>query len=168
MFTRTFQILVLFGALFVGVSSAQARSSTLSIEEIRKELNPYGLRSFEFSSTEFQVPRFNWIYREFMPFYKDYLRTSKAKYQDEGVDCDNFCVFFQSALFQRKVQLGKPYTGHSAAGIMYCDVGPRMSIRHVIIIIRTDRGWYAVEAENGQVTPLRKYLRTARPLKAIF
>ncbi|MEM7673781.1 MAG: hypothetical protein AAF212_10605, partial [Verrucomicrobiota bacterium] len=134
-------------AIFVATSLAQAGGSFISIDDIRKELRPYGLYHFNFKNTEYYVPDYKWTYREFMPFYKDYLKTSRARYQDEGVDCDNFCIFFQSALFQRKVQMGHNYAGNSAAGIMYCDVGPRQSLRHVIIIMRTTRGWFAVEAE---------------------
>ncbi|MGB0371608.1 MAG: hypothetical protein ACPGN3_09665 [Opitutales bacterium] len=168
MLTRYLPIIAFVYATFVAVSFSYAGSSVISIDDIRKELRPYGLHQIEFTSTEYYVPSYRWTYREFMPFYKDYLRTSRARYQDEGVDCDNFCIFFQSALFQRKVQLGHEYAGNSAAGIMYCDVGPRQSIRHVIIIIRTDKGWFAVEAENGKVMTLKKYLRFNKPIRAIF
>ena len=103
--------------LFVVTSLAHGKSSLLSFDQIRSELQPFGLSSVQFSSTDYQIPNFRWIYREFMPFYKSYLKGSRARYQDEGVDCDNFCIFFQSALFQRKVQLGYEHAGNTAAGM---------------------------------------------------
>lgn len=164
---RPFLQLYLLVIAFATLGEVRA-DNLISARQISDELKPYGIHSTEFSAQKYEEPKYRWIKKEFLPFYKRYLQSSRAFYQSEGIDCDNFCVFFQSALFQQNVKSGNISKANSAVGVLYADVGRFLDVRHVLILIRTDRGWMTVEGENGRVVPLKRYIRKNRVLKAVF
>ncbi|MGF1448993.1 MAG: hypothetical protein ACFB20_06210 [Opitutales bacterium] len=134
---------------------------TLGRDQILAELRAEGVRTrFNVTDNRYIVPSHDWVKREYQPFFDWYLRYLDTDYHAEGMDCDNYSNFYKQNLVLANLRSGGSRHGDVPCAVMIVNQRDK-GIIHALNLIRTDRGWYAVEPQEGHVWSLSsyKYLR---------
>ena len=111
----------------------------------------------------YAVISYNWLKREFIPYYRSAVGTLKlfATRDVEGSDCDDFSMYLRHMISMAG------FVGQSAepaAAQMIVFQEKRFSgvsatrERHEVGLFLTDRGWFVLEPQNaGELLPLERY-----------
>ncbi|MGF1483142.1 MAG: hypothetical protein ACFBZ8_02130 [Opitutales bacterium] len=130
---------------------------TLGRDEILAELRSSGVRTrFNVTDNRYVVPSHTWMNEEYQPFFDWYLRYLDTDYHAEGMDCDNYSNFYKQNLVLANLRSGGSRHGDVPCAVMIVNQHDK-GIIHALNLIRTDRGWFAVEPQEGRIVSLRNY-----------
>ena len=102
------------------------------------------------------VPDHNWVAQHYYPYFQWYIHYLRVEYQAEGMDCDNYSAFYKQNMVLSNLKAGGTRYGDVPCAVMVVyqyDKG----ITHMLNLVRTNRGWFAVEPQDGIMTPLNSY-----------
>lgn len=143
-----------------------AAPSTLPAWALRAELQgvtrtavPPGVRD-----NHFVVVDHAWLRSTFLPFFRAYLVSLRARASGEGLDCDNFSDLFRSQLIVANILAGGSRRGEvPCALIIVRPEKPHARIPadpgglHQLVAVRTERGWFVIEPQTTALSPLHEY-----------
>jgi len=102
------------------------------------------------------VPEHSWVTDHYYPYFRWYIRYLQVEYQAEGMDCDNYSSFYRQNMVLSNLKAGGTRTGDVPVAIMVVYQHDK-GITHMLNLIRTSRGWFAVEPQDGIMTPFSTY-----------
>lgn len=148
--------------------SSGKSSNTLSRAQIMSELKRDGVRILPtVNDYNYVVPDYNWIAKEYHGYFSWFLYYLGAKYNAEGMDCDNFANFYQQNLVLANLKAGGARHGDVPCARMVVNQKDR-GIYHALNLIRTNLGWYVVEPQDGQLIALNDYRYRKNITKIVF
>jgi len=144
------------GSTFSGVSSAAA-GQTITRGRVLTELRSLGIRArFNVADNQYVIPDDAWLKQQYDPYFRWFLHYLSADYQAEGMDCDNFSNMYQQNLVLANLKSGGSRAGEVPCAVMIVNQRDK-GILHALNLVRTDRGWFVVEPQDGRFTPLTSY-----------
>ncbi|TVR53928.1 MAG: hypothetical protein EA425_02685 [Puniceicoccaceae bacterium] len=145
----------------------QAGALLIASHEIREELSGHyqvfaGI--IELNDKKYVIPRHEWLVHDYLPHFSQYLREMGIRPDGEGLDCDNYSLLFRQQMIISNYLGGATRLGDVPAAIMkvrqvksFGGVRADEESYHSLILVRTDRGWFVVEPQNGTLTALSRY-----------
>lgn len=163
---RGLPILGILALATVAPAASQGGPPTIPGWALRAELQgltrrdvPAGLRD-----NQFVVIDHGWLKSKFLPFFRGYLVSLRARSSSDGMDCDNYSDLFRSQLIVANIIGGGSRRGEvPCAVIVVRTVKPHARVPanpeglHQLLAVRTERGWYVVEPQTTALCPLLEY-----------
>ncbi|MEM9158394.1 MAG: hypothetical protein AAGB46_05035 [Verrucomicrobiota bacterium] len=134
-------------------------------------LNPAQL---EFSDRLYVLPSHDWLVSTFLPYIDRYFEKHQIRNIGEGLDCDNIAQLFRHQLVLSNAQGGGARAGDIPCGILKTQQRrpfggvPGDGSYHSLILLRTDKGWHAIEPQTQTISPLATYPNTPHIDWALF
>lgn len=136
-----------------------------------------GLSSYrvEAEGKGYAVVPHEWLMDRFLPYFLDTVFRLGLRFTDEGFDCDNYARLFRDELnLQYRLQVTTE--GQEPACAVFTvrqkrtfGVVPGQSgYTHALVLVRTEKGWYVVEPQDGTISMLGKYPNRAHLRRVYF
>lgn len=143
---------------------------TLSHEQIKKELK---VASIKFSDATYVLPSFDYITKEFLPWFAGYIARRGMIFAKEKFDCDDFAHEFASRLREAGLQL-REKAGVAVAIIQVRNKENSLGIpagEHMLNLVgvntKNGHGWLVIEPQNQKYVFLQDY-KSADNLRVSF
>lgn len=129
----------------------------LSRERIITELRDSGVLVFPaVNDHKYIVPEHSWVRGDYSQYFDWYIYYLGARYNAEGMDCDNFADFYRQNLVLSNLKAGGARRGDVPCATLIVNQKDK-GIYHALNLVRTDRGWYVVEPQDGTFVALNSY-----------
>lgn len=139
------------------VSAAARPGGTISRNGVLAELRGMGVRSkFNIADNTYVIPDHDWVKKQFDPYFRWYIYYLSAEYHAEGMDCDNYSDMYQQALILANLKAGGTRSGDVPCAVLVVNQRDK-GILHALNLVRTNKGWYIVEPQDGLFIPLSSY-----------
>lgn len=164
-------VLVLAGLLcaahpVAAASSRAGQPATLPGWALRAELQgvsgspvPPSLRD-----NQFVIVDHAWLRSTFLPFFRSYLVSLRARSNGDGMDCDNYSDLFRSQLIVANILAGGSKHGEvPCASLVVRPEKPFARVPadpgglHQLVAVRTELGWFVIEPQTTALCPLHAY-----------
>lgn len=133
------------------------RFALLSKADVIQELRENGLLILPtVNDHKYIIPLHSWVDKDYSRYFDSYIDFLGAQYQAEGMDCDNFADFYRQNLVLANLKAGGANEGDVPCATVVVnqrDTG----IYHALNLMRTSRGWFVIEPQQGSITSLRSY-----------
>jgi len=149
-------------------SSTSGKKTVLSRTEVMSELRHNGLLiSPTVNDHKYVIPQHSWVDGDYGRYFDSYIYYLGAEYNAEGMDCDNFADFYRQNLILANLKAGGARQGDVPCATIVVNQKDK-GIYHALNLIRTNRGWYVVEPQDGTFTSLNTYRYLRNITKVTF
>jgi hypothetical protein len=132
-------------------------SQTLTRDQVIAELRLAGVRTrFNVTDNTYVVPSHKWVSEDYGAYFDWYLSYLDTDYHAEGMDCDNYSNFYKQNMVIANLRSRGSHRGDVPCAVIIVNQRDK-GIIHALNLVRTDRGWFAVEPQEGRITALARY-----------
>ncbi|MGB0370588.1 MAG: hypothetical protein ACPGN3_04500 [Opitutales bacterium] len=143
-------------AITLSAGALQARTSVLSRNDIRAELQSYSIIRPELRDNRYVLPDSSWLKESLIPFYVAYAEQNLNRAINDEKMSDGLCKVFQSIMYQANIRGGGTRKGDVPVGVMMTRAKGERELRHRVII-RTHEGWSVINPNEGAMTSLNNF-----------
>lgn len=141
-------------------TSSSARPTVkdiLSRIEMMHELREQGVMTLPtVNDHKYVIPQHTWVRNDYNRYFDSYIYYLGAEYNAEGMDCDNFANFYRQNLVLANLKAGGARLGDVPCATIVVNQRDK-GIFHALNLIRTNRGWFVIEPQDGTLTQLKSY-----------
>jgi hypothetical protein len=134
----------------------------LTTTRIRQDLKRCD--SISFFDSCYVLPRYDYVIREFLPWFKSHLYSRGMLYSGERFDCDDFAKEFSSKLVEAGLRI-KERAAIAVATMTVNNIEPAFGIpigKHALNLVGVNyqekAKWLVIEPQNQQYAFIQDYL----------
>lgn len=146
----------------------QDNATMLSRIDLMQELRTQGLLILPtVNDHKYVIPQHSWVNGDYSSYFDSYIYYLGAEYNAEGMDCDNFADFYRQNLVLANLKAGGARQGDVPCATIVVNQRDK-GIYHALNLMRTNRGWFVIEPQDGTFTKLSSYQYLRNITKVTF